>query len=169
MLPKRFSSCKFIYTICLVNVGNFLITHTMIFVILKKRMKWCLFDGIPFIENSMGWLVIVESRWKTFSTTCVLFWRCFAWKKIYNMTRTTIQVIDLNAIFSFGTERSKCFGSYNMLAYFAPTTPSWFTTALFLFERCYFHFRKKLFQAFSSSKLNYRNLFENLALFSTSY
>ena len=40
------------------------------------------------------------------------------------MTRTTIQVIDLNAIFSFGTERSKCFGSYNMLAYFVPTTPS---------------------------------------------
>ena len=32
----------------------------------------------------------------------------------------TVQVIEFSAIFSFGTERSKCFSSHNMFAYFAP-------------------------------------------------
>ena len=78
MLPKRLCSPKIVYTICLVNEGNLPIT--VMFVILKVSMKWCLFDSILFNEIPMGWLLAVESRSKTFNTTCVLFWSLFAWK-----------------------------------------------------------------------------------------
>ena len=125
ILPKRLSSPKIVHTICLINEGNFPITYTMMFVIFKMSMKWRLFDGIPFNETPMGWLVIVKSRSKTFSTTCVLFRACFSWKKIRNIAGTTVQVIGLNTIFSLCTERSKCFSSNNMFAYFTPSTSAW--------------------------------------------
>ena len=54
----------------------------MIFFILKVNVKWRLFDGIPFNEIPLGWLIIAKSRSETFRTTCVLFRRCFGWKKI---------------------------------------------------------------------------------------
>ena len=82
ILAKRISSPKIFYTICLANEGNFPTTLSIMFVIYKVSMKWCLFDSIPLNEIPMSWLVIVASRSKTFSTTCVLFWTCFAWKKI---------------------------------------------------------------------------------------
>ena len=41
-------------------------------------------------------------------------------KKMHNIAPTTVQVIGLNAILSLGTERSKCFSSHRMFAYFAP-------------------------------------------------
>ena len=44
---------------------------------------------------------------------------------------TVVQVIGLNAIFSFGTERFKCFSSHNMFAYFTPST----STAAFILKR----------------------------------
>ena len=64
ILPKRLSSPKIVHTICLINEGNFPITYTVMFVIFKMSVKWCLFDGIPFNETPMGWLVIVKSRFK---------------------------------------------------------------------------------------------------------
>ena len=137
------------------------------FVILKVIVKWLLLDGIPFNEIPMGWLVIVKPRSETFSITCKLFGTCFACKKIHNIVGTTVQVIGLNAIFSFGTERSKCFSSHNMFAYFAPSTATWSARAFLLFNRCYFCSHKNIFQTFSSSKPNYRNLLKNLSMFSS--
>ena len=151
MLPKRLFSPKIVSTICLVNKSNFSITHIMMFVILKLSVKWHLLDGISFNKILMGWLIIVKSRSKTFSTTRVLFRTCFTWKKIHNIAGTTVQVIRLNATFSFGTERSKCFGSHNMFAYFGPSTSTWSATAFLLFKRCYFCSHKNVFQTFSSS------------------
>ena len=86
----------------------------------------------------MGWLVIVESRSKTFCTTCVLFWRCFARKIIQNIARATVQVIGINAVFSLGTKSSKCFDNHNMFAYFAPNTFKWSSRAFLFFKRCTF-------------------------------
>ena len=54
ILPKRLSSPNIIYTIYLVNKGNFPITYTIMFVILKVRVKWRLFDDIPLNEITMG-------------------------------------------------------------------------------------------------------------------
>ena len=119
---------KIVYTIYLVNEGNFPITHTMMLVILKVSVKWCLFDCIPFNEMLVGWLVIVESRSKSFSTTRVLFWTCFTWKKIHNIFGTAVQIIGPNAIFTLGTERSKFFSGHNMFTYFAPSTSTWCAT-----------------------------------------
>ena len=81
VLPKRLSSRKIVYTICLFNKDNFPITHTVMFVILKVSMKWLLFDSVPFNKAPKSWLVIVESRSKVFSATCLLFWAFFVWKK----------------------------------------------------------------------------------------
>ena len=39
ILPKRLSSPKIVYTICLVNEDNFSITHIMMLVILKVSVK----------------------------------------------------------------------------------------------------------------------------------
>ena len=39
ILPKRLCSPKIVYSICLVNEGNFPITHTMMFVIFKVIVK----------------------------------------------------------------------------------------------------------------------------------
>ena len=113
----------------------------------------------------MGWLVIVKSRSKTFSTSCVLFCACFAWKKIHSIAGTTVQVTELNAIFPVGTEKeiSKCFSSHNRFAYFAPSTFPWPTTASLLFLSS----QKSVFQTFISSKLNYRNLLKNHPCFLT--
>ena len=86
--PKRLSSPKIVYTLCLVNKSNFPITHTMMFVILKVSMKWRLFDRIPFNEIPMGSLIIVKSRSETFCTTYVLFRTCFAWKEVHNIIGT---------------------------------------------------------------------------------
>ena len=118
ILPRRLSSAKIVYTICLINEGDFPVTDAMS-VIFKVSVKWLLpLKGIPFNETPMGWFVIVKSRSKTFSTTCVLFSGCFAWKWIHNIAGTTVQVIWFNAIFfSLGTEKSKCFGSHNMFAF----------------------------------------------------
>ena len=116
----------------------------------------------------MGWLVIVKSRLKTFSTTCVLFQACSAWKKIDNIAGTTVQIIGLNAIFPLCTKRSKCFNSNNMFAYFAPITSAWSATAFLLFKPCYLRPHKNIFQTFCSSKLNYRNLLKDLSMFSVS-
>ena len=91
ILPKRLSSPKIVHTICLINEGNFPITYTMMFVIFKMSVKWRLFDGIPFNETPMGWLAIVKSRSKTFSTTCVFFRACFALKKIHNIAGTYLE------------------------------------------------------------------------------
>ena len=114
------------------------------FVILKVTVKWRMFDGIPFYEIRLGWLLIVESRSITFSVTCVLFWAFLAWKKIHNIAGTT--VIGLNGIFSVGTERYKCFSSHKMFAYFAPSNSIWSTTAFLLFKKCYFPSHKNVFQ-----------------------
>ena len=39
ILPKGlYSPTKVTYTICLINEGNFLITHTMMFIILKMSL-----------------------------------------------------------------------------------------------------------------------------------
>ena len=143
---QRLSSPEIVYTICEVNECNFPIIHTIMFVILKVSMKRRLLDGIWFHEIPVGWLVIAESRSKTFSTTCLLFWVFFAWKKIHNIAGTTAQVIGLNAIFPLGSERSKCFSSYNMFAYFAPSTSTWPATAFLFFKRCYFRSHKNVFQ-----------------------
>ena len=62
----------------------------------------------------MGWLVIVESRAKTFSTSCVFFLTFFARRKTRNIAGTAVQAVGLNAIFPLGTEICKCFGSNNM-------------------------------------------------------
>ena len=164
--PKRVYSPKIVHTIYLINEGSFPITYTMTFVIFKMSVKWHLFDGIPFNDTPMGWLVIVKSRSKTFSTTCVLFRACFSWKKIHNIAGTTVQVIGLNTIFSLCTERSKCFSSNNMFAYFAPSTSAWSATAFLLFKGCYLRSHKNIFQTFCSSKPNYRNLLKDLSMFS---
>ena len=123
----------------------------MMFAILNVSVKWSLFDGISFNEVPMGCLVIVKSRLKTFSTTCVLLWTCFAWKKIHNTVGTTVQVIRVNATSSLGTERSKCFGSHNIFAYFAPSSSTWSARAFLLLKRCYLRCHKNTFQTFSSS------------------
>ena len=128
------------------------ITHTTIFVIFKISMKWCLLDSIPFNETPMGWLVIVKSRSKFFSITSVLFRACSAWKKMHNITGTTVQIIGLNTIFSLCTERCKCFSSNKMFAYFAPSTSSGSATASLLFKGRYLHSHKNIFQTFCSSK-----------------
>ena len=164
-IAKRLSSPKIVCTLCLVNESNFPITYIMMLVILKVSVKWYFFNGIPFNETPMGWLLIVKSRLETFITNCVLFWTSFAWKKMHNIVGTTAQVIRLNAISSLGTERSKCFSSYNMFAYFAPSTSTWSARAFFLFKRCYLRSPKNIFQTFSSSKANYRNPLKNLSMF----
>ena len=138
----------------------------MIFVIFKMSVKWALFDSIPFNGTPMGWLVIVKWRSKTFSTTCVLIQACFVWKKIHNIAGMTVQIIGLNTIFALCTERSKCFSSNNMFAYFAPSTSAWSATAFLLFKRCYLHSHKNIFQTFCSSKPNYRKLLKDLSMFS---
>ena len=38
IVPKRLSSPKIVYTLCLVNEGNLPIAHTMMFVIVKREM-----------------------------------------------------------------------------------------------------------------------------------
>ena len=119
---------------------------TMMFFILKVSVKSRLFDGIPINEIPIGWLLVVESWLKTFSTTCVMFWTWFAWKKIHSIVGMTVQVLVLNIIFSLGTERSKCFSSHNMFACFAPSTSTWSATAFFLFKRCYVRSHKNIFQ-----------------------
>ena len=134
ILPKRLSSSKIVYILCLVNKSNFQITHTMMFAIFKVSEKWRLFDGIPFNEIPMSWLITVKSRSETFCTTCVLFRTCFAWKKVHNIVGTTVQIIVLYAIFSLGTKRSKFFSSHKMFAYFAPSTSSWSARAFLLFK-----------------------------------
>ena len=93
ILPKRLSSPKIVHTICLINEGNFPITYTMMFVIFKMSVKWRLFDGIPFNKIPMGWLVIVKSRSKTFSTPCVLFRAYFAWKKNTTLLERQFQLL----------------------------------------------------------------------------
>ena len=92
---QRLSSPEIVYTICEVNECNFPIIHTIMFVILKVSMKRRLFDGIWFHEIPMGWLVIVESRSKTFSTTCLLFWAFFAWKKITTLLERQLKLSGL--------------------------------------------------------------------------
>ena len=154
ILLKRLPSPKIVHTICLINEGNLPNTYTM-FVIFKMSVKWCLFDGIPFNETPMGWLVIVKSRLKIFGTACVLFQACMQ-----------IQIIGLNTIFSFCTERSKCFSSNNMFAYFAPGTSTWSATAFLLFKGCYLRSHKNIFQTFCSSKPKYRNILKDLSMFS---
>ena len=73
------------------------IINTMMFAILRVSVKWRLFGGNPVNASHMTWLIIVKSRSRTFSTACVLFWVCFAWKKmIHNIAGTTVQVIRLN-------------------------------------------------------------------------
>ena len=54
ILPKRVSSPKIVYTINLISKGNFPITHTLMFAILKVSMKQRLSDGIPLNETPMG-------------------------------------------------------------------------------------------------------------------
>ena len=122
---KDFFSPKIVCINYLINEGNFSITHTMMFLILNVSVNWRLFDDILFYEIPMGWLVIVEPWLKAFSTTCVLFWSCFACKKVHNISGTTGQVIVLNTILSLGTGKSKCFSSHNIIAYFAPSTSTW--------------------------------------------
>ena len=90
---------------------------------LKVSVKWGLSDGIPFNEILMGWIVIVESKSKTFSTTCVLFWIWFSRKMVHKIAWIRVQVIELDAIFSYCTDRSKYFGSYDMFPYFALVPP----------------------------------------------
>ena len=109
--------------ICLISEGNFPVTYTMMFAILKMNEKWQLFDGISFNETSMDWTVMVKSRSKTLITTCALFWAFFTWKKKQNIAGMTVQFVGLNTRFSFATGRSKSFRSHNnMFAYFTPNT-----------------------------------------------
>ena len=61
------------------------------------------------------------------------------------------------------TKRSKCFSSHKMFVYFAPSMYKWSATAFLLFKRCYIRYHKNLFQTFSSSKPNYRNLLKNFS------
>ena len=92
ILPKMLSSPKIVYSICLVNEGNFSITHTMMFVIFKVIVKWRLFDDIPFYEIHMGWLVIFESRSKFPVLPVYCFEHALHEKKI----RNTVSVIKQN-------------------------------------------------------------------------
>ena len=68
----------------------------------------------------------------------------FTWKKTHKIAGSTVEVIGLNAIFSLVNERSKCFSSHNMFAYFAPSISTWSTTTFLLF-RCYLLPHKKVF------------------------
>ena len=61
----------------------------------------------------------------------------------------TVQIIGLHPIFFLCTERSKCFGSNNMFAYFAPSTSAWSATAFLLFKGCYLRSHKNIFQIFA--------------------
>ena len=67
ILPKRPFSPNIVYTICLVNERYFLISHTMMFVILKVSMKWNLFDGTPW--------------WNPYELTC----NCWIYNHSQNM------------------------------------------------------------------------------------
>ena len=154
---KRLSSLKIAYTLCLVNESNFPITHTMMFVILIVSVKWCLYDGIPFNKIPMGWLVMS----KTFSTICVLFWTCFAWKKMQNIVVTTVQVIGLNAV-------PKVLKDLNLsvaVSIFAPSTSTWSAGAFLLLKRSYLGSHNNIFQTFSCTKHSYRNPLQNLSIF----
>ena len=71
-LPKRLFSPMIFRNICLINEGNSTITYTMMFVIFKISVKWRLFDGIPFNETPMGWLVIAKFRSKTQYYLCIV-------------------------------------------------------------------------------------------------
>ena len=55
ILPKRLFSPNIVYTICLVNEGYFLISHTMMFVILKVSRKETCLMVLPN-EIPMSWL-----------------------------------------------------------------------------------------------------------------
>ena len=152
-------------TIYLINDGNFLIIHTMMFGISWVNMKWLLFDNIPFNETPVGWFEFAECWSETLITICVLFWAWFSWKKIHKIAGTKIQLSGLNAIFSLSTERSKCFNGHKIFAYFAPCTFTWSATTSLLFKRCYFRSPKSVYQNFSSSTSNNWNLFQSLSIF----
>ena len=104
ILPKRLSSPQIFYIICLVNEGNFPITHTMLLVFLKVSAIWWLFDGIPFYEILLGWLVIyenyIENYIENFQYYPSIALSMLAWKKIHTIPGTAVQVIGINAIFS---------------------------------------------------------------------
>ena len=80
----------------------------------------------------MGWLVNVESRLKNLVLPAYCFEHALHEKKIHNSAGTAVQVIGLNALFSLGTERSKCFSGHSMLEYFAPSTSTWSATVILL-------------------------------------
>ena len=162
MLPKRLSSPKIVYILSLVNGSNFPITHTM-FAILKGSTKRDLFDGIPFNEIPMSWLVIVKSRSETVSTTCVLFWTCFAWKKIVALLE---QLSGLMQYYLWVLKNLNVSVAITCLHNFTPSTPRQSARAFLLFERSYLHSPKNIFQTFSSAKINYRNPPKNPSMFS---
>ena len=134
--PKRFYFPKIVNAICLINEGNFPIAHKMMFVILKVRVKWRLFDSILFNKTPWVDLQLLNVDRKP-SVLPMLLWACFSWKKIPNIAGTRVQVIGLNTIFSLSTERSKCSSSHKIFAYFAHSTSKWSVTAFLLFKRCY--------------------------------
>ena len=154
MLPKRLSSPKIVYILSLVNESNFSITHTM-FVILKVTIKRGLFDAIPFNEISMSWLVIVKSRSETFSTTCVLFWTCFAWKEIVALLlEQRFKLSGLMQCYLWVLKNLNVSVAITYLHNFTPSTPTQSARAFLLFERFYLHSHRDIFQTFSSAKIN---------------
>ena len=111
ILPKRPSSPKIVYIFSLVNESNFPLKPCLT----SSKWAWNVTCLTVFLLMNFLWAdLYVKSRSETFSTTCVLFWTRFSWKKIHKIVGTTVQVSRLNAILCLGTERSKCFSGHNM-------------------------------------------------------
>ena len=84
-------------------------------------------------SSKWAWIVIAEFRSKSSVPPAYCFEHALHEKRYTKLLEQRFK-FGLNAIFSLGTERSKCFGSQNMFEYFAPSASTWSVTALLLFQ-----------------------------------
>ena len=139
-------------------------------VISQSFIPWCLSSSkwawnhvcsTVFNETPMGWLVIVKSRAKTFSTPCVLFRACFAWKKIHNIAAA----IKLSGLiqYSLGVLKDLNVSVVTTRLHISHVEPPHDLKHPFFFTRvATFALTRISFRHICSSKPNYRNMKDSI-------
>ena len=133
------------------------------FILCLSSSKWAWYDACStvFNETPMGWLAILKYRAKTFSTPCVLFRACFAWKKIHNIAGT----IKLSGLiqYSLCVLKDLNVSVVTTCLHITHVVPPHDLQHLFFFTTgTTFALTRISFRHFCSSKPNYRNLKDSI-------